>query len=91
MVEIFHLLKKSKFGGTNTMNIKLFVKTFGVMAKVQSKYNVVISKFKSFLELKGWFHVNCDFMIEIPLDSYFILVWSTLLNKYGKLSFETKL
>jgi len=53
MVEIFHLLKKSKFGGTNTMNIKLFVKTFGVMAKVQSKYNVVISKFKSFLELKG--------------------------------------
>jgi hypothetical protein len=90
MVQIFHLLKKSKFGGTNTMScIKLFVKTFGAMAKVQSKYYVMISKSKLFLKLKGWFHVNFEFIIEIPLDFYIILVWSTSLNKYGKLSFGT--
>jgi len=36
MVEFFIFFKKSKSGGTNTMCcIKLFVKTFGVMAKVQ--------------------------------------------------------
>jgi hypothetical protein len=58
------------------------------MAKVQSKYNVMISKSKPFLELKGWFHVFYDFIIEIPLDSYIILVWTTLLNN-GKLSFGT--
>jgi hypothetical protein len=39
MVENFHLFKKSKFDGTNTMScVKLFVRTlFGAMAKVQSK------------------------------------------------------
>jgi hypothetical protein len=88
MVKFFHLFKKSKFGGANTVFcIKLFVGTFGAMAKIQSKYNVMISKSESFLELKGWFHVDCDFIIEIPLDFYIILVWSTLLKKYGKLSF----
>jgi hypothetical protein len=53
--ENFSFFKKSKFVGTNTMYciIKLFVETFGVMAKVQSKYNVIISKSKSFLDLKG--------------------------------------
>jgi hypothetical protein len=40
------------------------------MAKVQSNDNVMISKSKSFLELKCWFHVDCDFIIEIPLDLY---------------------
>jgi hypothetical protein len=69
--------------------IKLFTMTFGVMAKVQSKYNVIISKLKTFLELKGWFHVDYDFIIQIPLISYIILVWSTLLKTYGKLSFGT--
>jgi hypothetical protein len=67
--------------------IELFVKTFGVMAKVQSKYNVIISKSKTNLELKGWLHVDCDFIIQIPLYSYIILVWSTLLKTYGKLWF----
>jgi hypothetical protein len=47
----------------------------------------MISRSESFLELKGWFHVDCDFIIEISLDFYIILVWSTLLKKYGKLSF----
>jgi hypothetical protein len=54
MVENLHLLKKPKFGGTNTMScIKLFVRTFGSMAKVQSKYTMMISKSKSLIELKG--------------------------------------
>jgi hypothetical protein len=52
--ERFSFFKKSKFGGTNTMcYIKLFVKTLGAMAKVQPKYNVIISKSKTLLELKG--------------------------------------
>jgi hypothetical protein len=54
MVEILHLFKKPKFGDINTMScIKLFVGTFGAMAKIQSKYNVMISKSKSLLKLKG--------------------------------------
>jgi hypothetical protein len=57
------------------------------MAKVKSKYNVIISKYKSFLDLKCWFHVNCDFIIQIPLNFHIILVWNTLLKKYAKLSF----
>ncbi len=49
----FSFFQKSKFGGTNTICcIKLFVETFGAMAKVQSKYNVIILKFKTLLELK---------------------------------------
>jgi hypothetical protein len=61
------------------------------MAKVQPKYNVIISKSKTLLELKGWFHVDCDLITRIPSNSYIILVWNTLLNKYGKLSFGTVL
>jgi hypothetical protein len=81
MVEFFHFFKKSKFCDTNAMCcIKLFTRTFGVMAKVQSKYNVIIFKSKTFIELKGWFHVDCDFILQIPLISYIILVWSTLLK-----------
>jgi hypothetical protein len=54
MVEFFHFFKKSKFCDTNAMCcIKLFTRTFGVMAKVQSKYNVIIFKSKTFIELKG--------------------------------------
>jgi hypothetical protein len=53
----FSFFQKSKFCGTNTICcIKLFVKTFGAMDKVQSKNNVIILKFKTFLEL------NVDFM-----------------------------
>jgi len=53
------------------------------------KYNVIISKFKTLLELelKDWFHVDWDFIIQIPLYSYIIMVWSILLKTYGKLSF----
>jgi hypothetical protein len=54
MVNVFHFKKKSKFGSTYTMCcIKLFAKIFGVMSKIQSKYNVIISKSKTLLELKG--------------------------------------
>ncbi len=75
---IFHFFKKLEFGGTNTMCcIKLFVDTFSAMAKVQW----IMSKSKTLLELKVWFHVDCDFIIQIPLDSYIILVWSILLKK----------
>jgi hypothetical protein len=36
MVKCFHFFKIPKFGGTNTMcYIKLFPRTFGVMAKIQ--------------------------------------------------------
>jgi hypothetical protein len=55
----------------------LFVDTFSAMAKVQW----IMSKSKTLLELKVWFHVDCDFIIQIPLDSYIILVWSILLKK----------
>jgi hypothetical protein len=49
----FSFFQKSKFGGTNTICcIKLLVETFGVMVKVQSKYRVMILKFKTNLELK---------------------------------------
>jgi hypothetical protein len=61
--------------------IKLFVETFGVMAKVQSKYNLIISKSKTLFKLKGWFHVDCYFIIQIPLYFYIILVWITLFKK----------
>jgi hypothetical protein len=46
------------------------------------KYNVIISKSITF-------HVDCDFIIQIPSYSYIILVWSNLLKTYGKLSFGT--
>ncbi len=50
--EFFHFLKNSKFGDTNTMCcIKIFVKTLDVMAKIQSKYNVIISNFKTFTKI----------------------------------------
>ncbi len=57
------------------------------------KYNVVISKCKTLLELelKNWFHVDCDFNIQIPLYSYITMVWSILLKTYGKLSFGLEL
>ncbi len=46
--ECFLFFQKIKVWWCNTMCcIKLFVGTFDVMAKVQSKYNVIISKFKS--------------------------------------------
>jgi len=49
----FFIFSKSKIGGTNTICcIKLFADTFGAMAKVQSKYNVIILKLKTLLELK---------------------------------------
>jgi len=53
------------------------------------KYNVIISKSKTLLELglKDWFYVDCDFIIQIPLYSYTIMVWSILLKTHGKLSF----
>ncbi len=53
------------------------------------KYNVIISKSKTLLklELKDWFHVDCDFIIQIPLYFYIIMVWSILLKTYGKLLF----
>jgi hypothetical protein len=62
--------------------IKLFVKTFSacygqITIKVQYD-NIQIT----FLKLKGWFHVNNDFIIQTPLDSYIILVWSTLLKTW---------
>jgi hypothetical protein len=51
--EMFSFFQKSKFGNINTMCcIKLFAETFGVMAKLQSKYNMIISKSKTLLELK---------------------------------------
>ncbi len=54
IVNFFHFLKNSKFGDTNTMCcIKIFVKTLDVMAKIQSKYNVIISDFKTFTKFKG--------------------------------------
>jgi hypothetical protein len=53
------------------------------------KYNVLIFKSKTLLELKlkDWFHVDCDFIIQIPLYLYIIMVRSILLETYGKLSF----
>jgi hypothetical protein len=53
------------------------------------KYNVIISKSKTLLELelKDWFRVDCDFIIQIPLYSSIIMVWSILLKTYEKLSF----
>jgi len=48
------------------------------------KYNVIISKSKTLLELelKYWFRVDCDFIIQIPLYSYIIMVWSILLKTW---------
>ncbi len=56
---------------------------------LRPKYNVIISKSKTLveLELKDWFLIDCDFIIQIPLYSYIIMVWSILLKTYGKLSF----
>jgi hypothetical protein len=53
------------------------------------KYNVIILKSKTLLELelKDWFHVDCDFIIQITLYPYIIMAWSILLKTYGKLSF----
>jgi hypothetical protein len=31
-----------------------------------------VTKSKTFLELEGWFYVNCDFIIQIPLNPYII-------------------
>jgi hypothetical protein len=56
---------------------------------LRPKYDVIISKSKTLveLELKDWFLIDCDFIIQIPLYSYIIMVWSILLKTYGKLSF----
>jgi hypothetical protein len=76
---MFHFVKKLLFGGINTMCwIKLFARTFGDMAKRLSRYNVIISKSKTLLELKGWFDVECDFIVQIPL-SIFISSWCGVL------------
>jgi hypothetical protein len=54
MVEFFHFLKTSKFDDIKTMCfVKLFIKTFVIMIKVQPKYNVIISKSKTLVELEG--------------------------------------
>jgi hypothetical protein len=54
MVEICHFLKTSKFDGIKTMRfVKLFIRTFVIMIKVQPKYNVIIFKSKTLLELEG--------------------------------------
>jgi hypothetical protein len=69
--------------------IKLLVKTFGacysqITIKVQCD-NIQIT----FLELKGQLHVNSDFIIQILLDSYIILVWSTLLKRWKTIIWDS--
>jgi hypothetical protein len=39
---------------------------------------MIISKSKTLLELKGWFDVDCDFIIQIPL-SILISSWCGVL------------
>jgi hypothetical protein len=56
------------------------------MTKLQSTYNVIVSKSQNLLELKCFFHVDCDSIFQIPLDFYIILALNALLlKKYGKL------
>jgi hypothetical protein len=77
----FLVFQKSKFGGTNTICcIKLFVETFGVMAKVQSKYNVIILKFKTHLKLQVDLMKIVILSFKILLDFYIILLSITLLK-----------
>jgi hypothetical protein len=76
----------------NTMCcIKLFVKTFGacygqITIKVQCD-NIQIT----LLELKGRFHVNSNFIIQIPLHSYIILVWNTLIKTWKTIIWDSTL
>jgi len=48
--------------------VTLFVGTFIVMDKIQWKYNMIISKSKTLLVL-GFFHVDCDFIIQNSINS----------------------
>jgi len=100
MVEFFHFFKTSKFDGINTMCcVNMFIGTFIVMARIQSNYNVIISKSKILLELVGWYHVDYDFIIQIPLYSYHfgveyfvkdiwkIVIWDIILVHWIMFSF----
>jgi hypothetical protein len=51
------------------------------MAKLQSTYNVTISKSQNLLELECCFHVDCDSIFQIPLYFYIILALIVLLLK----------
>jgi hypothetical protein len=54
---------------------------------MQTKYNVIISNFKTFIELEGWVHVHeCDFIIQISLCSC-TFWYKQFVKEYEKLPF----
>jgi hypothetical protein len=58
---------------------KLYSTLFVDKNKIQSKYDVIVSKFKMFLELQRYVHNHYDSIIQFALYFYIIVALSTLL------------
>jgi hypothetical protein len=64
LVENIYFLKTLKKININSMWCgKLYFGTFVDKKRIQSKYNVIISKFKMLLEIERYVHNHYDFII----------------------------
>jgi hypothetical protein len=80
----FHTLN---FYSSNSMWCdKLYYGTFVDNKIVQSKCNVIISKFKMLSKIERYVHNHCDFIISFALYSYIIVMLSTLLMIIWKIA-----